>query len=185
MERTGSLRRALIAIAVAAPLSVFAAAPSPPTDPEVFPDATADLGEAAALRSANRTPRVFRTARPFDVVVNYYRFKRKQSVQVTVEPLAAPFSRIARAFESGPSETLIASRLVQQFHRHVFGRPNVDPARAARAWQSHAERLGTGTQFIGEGERVTIYRPYVSRRTFDVIDATVLVLQTSAGSGGQ
>lgn len=181
MERTRSLRRALITIAVAAPLSVFAAAPSPSSDPEVFPSATADAAEAAALRSGDVAPRVFRTGAPFEIVVNYYRFKRKQSVQVTMEPLAAPFERIAHAFAGGPTEALTASRLVQQFHLHVFGVPRVDAARAARAWQRHARRLGNRTQFVGEGERVTIYRPYVSRRAFEVIDATVVVLQTPGG----
>lgn len=160
---------------------MFALAPLPSTDPEIFPAATADVAETAALRFGEAAPRVFRTERPFEIVVNYYRFKRKQSVQVTAEPLAAPFERIARAFVRGPSDALTASRFVQQFHLHVFGVPHVDPTRAARAWRTHAQQLGNRTQYIGEGERVTIYRPYVSRRTFEVIDATVLVLQAPGG----
>lgn len=150
-------------------------------DPDIFPGARFDPSESAALAADGRAPRVLRSDRPFDIVLNYYRFKRKQGMQVVEEPLAAPFNRIAAALDRGGSDGLRTSRLVQQFHQHVFRTTNVEPARAAQAWRELARGFGQRAQRIGEGDRVTIYRPYISRATFTLIDDTVIVLQDVGG----
>jgi hypothetical protein len=150
-------------------------------DPEVFPGASFDAKETAALATDNSAPRVFRTPQDFDVVVNYYRFKRKQGVNIVKEPLAAPFQRIGTVLARGGSKALLASRFVQDFHQHVFGARTVEPAKAAPAWHDFATRIAGPMQRIGEGNRVTIYRPYVSRSTFSVIEDTVIILHNTRG----
>ena len=150
-------------------------------DPDIFPGASVDAAEAAVLGAGGRAPRVLRTDRAFEIVVNYYRVRRKQAVHVVQEPLSAPFERIARALEHGPSAALLSDPLVTRFHVVTFGVARVEPARAAPAWHAQARRVGTRMQQIGEGERVTIYRPYVSRRTFRSIDQTVIVLHHLGG----
>jgi hypothetical protein len=176
------LPRVLLVFIPLALVTFALATPSANGDPDIFPGARLDAAEGAALATGTRIPRVLRTDQPFDIVLNYYRYKRKQGMQVIEETLAAPFERVASALERGAPAALLSSRFVQQFHRHAFGTTEVDPARAAHAWHEHARRIAGPVQRIGEGERVTIYRPYVSRRTFTVIDETVVVLHSTGGT---
>lgn len=175
------LRATIVALACVAGHAAFASPASPRSDPDIFPGAAFDAVESAALTVDRRPPRVFRTSVAFDIVVNYYRYKRKQAVNIVAEPLAAPFERIARALARGGSHTLLQSRFVQDFHRHAFGGRTVDARRAAPAWQDFARRIAGPTQRIGEGNRVTIYRPYVSRSNFAVVEDTVIILHSVGG----
>lgn len=175
------LRATVVVLACVAGLATSASPASPRPDPDIFPGATFDAAESAALTLDGRAPRVFRTSHDFDIVVNYYRYKRKQGVNIVAEPLAAPFERIARALARGGSRALLQSRLVQDFHQHAFGARVVEAGRAVPAWQDFARRIAGPTQRIGEGNRITIYRPYVSRRNFAVVEDTVIILHSVGG----
>jgi hypothetical protein len=152
-------------------------------DPEVFPGAVPEAAETAALSPVTGPVAVFRTSQPFGIVLNYYRFKRKQAVHVTETDLGARFGNIAAAFDRpDPPHALAADPEIRRFHLRRFGRPEVPPRLAAGAWRALARRHSGRTQLAGEGERVTLYRPYVSQRTFELIDQTVIVLRRQGGS---
>ncbi|MBI2220943.1 MAG: hypothetical protein HYU53_07005 [Acidobacteria bacterium] len=78
-------------------LGILLLAATPPADgasparPEVFTPATCDAAETAALRQPDGSgPSVYRTDKAFGIVLNYYRFKRKQAVAVSREDVGAP-----------------------------------------------------------------------------------------------
>jgi hypothetical protein len=163
-------------------ISAAFGAPAGRTDREVFPGATLDCAETATLAREGPVV-VYRTARPFGIVLNYYRFKRKQAVHVTVDDPAARFRNIAAALErAGPSAPVSREPLVRRFHLLRFGDAHVEPGSAVPAWREYARRYQGRMQQVGEGERVTIYRPYLSQRTFELVDETVIVLRTHGGS---
>jgi hypothetical protein len=152
-------------------------------DPELFPGAVPDAREMAALAQPGGIgPRVLRTPAPFEIVLSYYRFKRKQAVHVTREQPADRLRAIASALERADgAAALRAEPMIARFHRVRFGRVDVDPQEAARAWRAYAARLDGQVQLVGEGERVTLYRPYLSQCTFDLIDETIIILRTDGG----
>jgi hypothetical protein len=174
-----ALTRAIAAAAAVLATATLGASARTP-NPEVFPGAVLDRVETAALSDGGAV--VHRTDADFGVVLNYYRFKRKQAVHVVEENLGDRFGNIASAFERrDPPPALLLEPAVQRFHQSRFGRNDVPAARAAAAWREMARRHAGRVQRIGEGERVTLYRPYLSQRTFELIDATVIVLRTPGG----
>lgn len=145
-----------------------------PASRERFPGAHCDPAETAALRQpSGRGPVVYRTAEPFGIVLNYYRFKAKQAVQVSTEDLGVRFASLAAQLERpDPPAALLAEPFVQRFAAHA----------GPGAWREFASRLAGRTQLVGEGQRVTLYRPYLSQRTFTLINETVIVLQQPGGT---
>jgi hypothetical protein len=156
-----------------------------PRSIDIFPDATRDAGETAALAATDPRVEVYRTTASFDVVLNYYRFKRRQSVNVVEEDAAARFDRIGDLFAKAepPSAALLADPFVRRFHAFAFGTRTPERAEAASAWRTHARRFDGRRQRIAEGARVTIFRPYISNRTFTLVDDTVIVLRKPGGGG--
>ena len=145
-----------------------------PSNPELFPGARCDARETAVLKGADgRGPFVYRTPRPFGVVLNFYRVAGRQVVQVTKEDIGARFAAIADQLRRpDPSTALLDDPFVRRFN-----------ARADRAaWRDYAARYAGREQLVGEGQRVTIYRPYLSQRTFELINETVIVLQQHGGT---
>ena len=141
---------------------------------EVFPGAVLDAAEMAALARKGRCPAVYRTTQPFDVVVNYYRYKRKQGVHVVEVNLGERFERMARALDRGVSPaSLETDFFTARFHAFAAAQ-GIAPA---PAWRRYAGRFTDRVQRIGEGQRVTIYRPWISQRTFTLVDETVEVLE--------
>ena len=141
---------------------------------ERFPGARCDQAETAALRQPSGSgPVVYRTAQPFGIVLNYYRVKTKQAVQVTTENLGTRFAGIAAQLERPDAPAaLFTDPFVRRFHAHV-GRT---------AWRKYAARFAGRTLLVGEGQRVTLYRPYLSQHSFALIDETVIVLQQRGGT---
>ncbi|HSL22924.1 MAG TPA: hypothetical protein VK886_15435 [Vicinamibacterales bacterium] len=156
-------------------------------DARVFPGARCDPRETAALASPS-TPgapdrAVYRVARPFGVVVNYYRFTAKQAVQVSREDLGARFLRIGRALAGAhPPRALLEDPLVVRFTRRTVGSAGPASTTAVRSWRTYAGRFSGVVQQVGEGDRVTIYQPYLSQHSFALIEDTVIIIHRSGGS---
>jgi hypothetical protein len=169
-----------IVAAAAVVASTMLGASTRGADPEVFPRATFDRTETAALAGGEAV--VYRTHSDFGIVLSYYRFKRKQAVHVVEEELDARFRNIASALERPePPRALLLEPVVRRFHQFRFGHSDVPVKEAAAAWRELAKRHAGRVQRVGEGERVTLYRPYLSQRTFELIDETVIVLRTHGG----
>lgn len=166
--------RLLVLLATWSLLPAGATGAGQPGDRERFPGARCDPAETAALRpSSGSGPVVYRTTQPFGIVLNYYRFKAKQAVQVTTEKVGTRFAGIAAQLERpDPPAALLEDPFVRRFHAHA-GRT---------AWREYATRFANRTLLVGEGQRVTLYRPYLSQHTFDLIDETVIVLQQPGGT---
>lgn len=150
---------------------------------DIFPGARCDARETAALAGVEgRGPTVYRTRRPFDAVLNYYRFATRQSVQVSRERLGERFLGIARALEQrDPPRAVLTDPFVVRFNQQRARTAAMDGTAAARAWRAYARRVGGRVQLVGEGQRVTIYRPYLSQRTFALLDETVFLLGNPGG----
>jgi hypothetical protein len=149
---------------------------------DIYPDARLDSDETTALAGSDPRVNVYRTPSDFDIVLNYYRFKRRQSVNVVEEDPAARFARIADLLEKPePAPALLADRFVRRFHAFVFGPRTPERAEAAAAWRTHARQFDGRRQRIAEGTRVTIFHPYISNLTFRLLDDTVIVLRSSGG----
>lgn len=147
---------------------------------EIYPGATLDRPESAVLSAGDAAVEVYRTPADFDVVVNYYRFKRKQPVHIVQEDLGRRFERLARLLDTPePAPAVLADPFVRRFHTFALGSPAPPREQAAAAWRKYAKRLKGRQQRIGEGVRVTVFRPYLSSRTFTLVDETVILLRTS------
>ena len=157
---------------------------TPRTSIEIFPGATVDPAETAAVQTGDRRATLYRTPSDFDIVVNYYRFKRKQPVDVVEEDVGARFERLAELMTGAdPAPALLDDPFVRRFHQFALGTTRPDLAAASVRWRQYADRFKGVRQRIGEGTRVTIYRPYLSPRTFSLVNDTVIVLRNSGGTG--
>jgi hypothetical protein len=149
---------------------------------EVFPGATLDTEETASFGTGPSSVQVYRTRADFNVVVNYYRFGRKQPVHIVQENLGDRFGRLANLIDvPEPSPAVLADPFVRRFHSFALGTTKPLRQDAAAAWRKYAERFAGRQQQIGEGIRVTIFRPYLTR-TFALLDETVIVLRTPGGT---
>jgi hypothetical protein len=130
---------------------------SVPRSIDIFPDATLDAGETAAFAATDPRVEVYRTTASFD-----------GNLFAKPEP---------------PPAALVADPFVRRFHAFAFGTRTPERAEAAAAWRTHARRFEGRRQRIAEGARVTIYRPYISNRTFTLVDDTVIVLRKPGREG--
>jgi hypothetical protein len=153
---------------------------------EIFPGATLDPEETAVLAdgaTGRSGIEVYRTPGDFGVVVNYYRFKRKQPVHIVQEDVGERFRRTAALLDMPTAPAaLLEDPFVRRFHLYALGTATPERRTAADAWRKYAKRFEGKQQRIGEGTRVTVFRPYLSPRTFTLIDETVIVVRRSGGT---